>query len=94
MPPAAGLRRPAPLELEVMLERALFQLDGPVAVRYPRGGEGSYVGTGGEDPSAILRWGKDITLVSYGTEINNVLEAATPITTWRLSMAISWRSIS
>lgn len=63
-------------ELEVMLERALFQLDGPVAVRYPRGGEGSYVGTGGEDPSAILRWGKDITLVSYGTEINYVLEAA------------------
>ena len=64
-------------ELEVMLERALFQLSGPVAVRYPRGGEGKYfLGTAGEDPAAILRWGKDITLVSYGTEINDVLEAA------------------
>ncbi len=63
-------------ELEVMLERALFQLEGPVAVRYPRGGEGSYKGTGGDTPSAILRWGSDITLVSYGTEINQVLEAA------------------
>lgn len=63
-------------ELEVMLERALFQIKGPVAVRYPRGGEGRYTGTGGEDPSVILRWGGDITLVSYGTEINCVLEAA------------------
>jgi len=63
-------------ELEVMLERALFRLDGPVAVRYPRGGEGKYVGTGGEEPSVILRQGDGITLVSYGTEINAVLEAA------------------
>jgi len=63
-------------ELEVMLERAVLGLDGPVAVRYPRGGEGRFVGTAGEDPSAILRWGGDITMVSYGMEINEVLEAA------------------
>ena len=63
-------------ELEVMLERALFRIEGPVAVRYPRGGEGGYTGTGGEAPSVILRRGNDITLVSYGTEINQVLEAA------------------
>ena len=63
-------------ELEVMLERALFRLTGPVAVRYPRGGEGRYVGTGGEDPASILRWGSDITLAAYGTEINDVLDAA------------------
>lgn len=63
-------------ELEVMLERALFRLSGPVAVRYPRGGQGAYVGTGGEGPSTILRWGSDVTLVSYGTEINEVLAAA------------------
>ena len=63
-------------ELEVMLERALFRLEGPVAVRYPRGGEGRYIGTGGEAPAAVLLQGEDITLVSYGTEINDVLEAA------------------
>lgn len=63
-------------ELEVMLEQALFRIEGPVAVRYPRGGEGGYMGTGGEAPSVILRWGGDITLVSYGMEINCVLEAA------------------
>lgn len=63
-------------ELEVMLERALFQIRGPVAVRYSRGSEGAYIGTGGEEPAVILRWGKDITLVSYGTQINEALEAA------------------
>lgn len=63
-------------ELEVMLERALFQIRGPVAVRYPRGSEGAYIGTGGEEPAVILRWGTDITLVSYGTQINEALEAA------------------
>lgn len=63
-------------ELEVMLDRALFQMEGPVAVRYPRGSEGAYIGTGGEDPAVILRWGSDITLVSYGTEINEVMRAA------------------
>ena len=63
-------------ELEVMLERALFHLNGPVAIRYPRGGEGRYFGTAGEEPAAILRWGHDITLVGYGTEINEILVAA------------------
>ena len=64
------------VELEVMLERALFQIQGPVAGRYPRGGEGQYLGTGGDGPAEILRWGSDITLVSYGMSINDVLEAA------------------
>ena len=63
-------------ELEEMLERAVLQLTGPVAVRYPRGGEGAYNGSAGSEPAALLRQGKDITLVSYGVEINQVLEAA------------------
>lgn len=63
-------------ELEAMLKRAVLHLDGPVAVRYPRGGEGTYTGCAGEEPSTLLRPGKDITLVSYGVEINQVLEAA------------------
>lgn len=31
-------------ELEEMLERAVLEIKGPVAVRYPRGGEGMYTG--------------------------------------------------
>lgn len=63
-------------ELERMLERAVFRLSGPVAVRYPRGGEGQYIGTSGEEPACLLRPGEDITLVSYGVEINEVVQAA------------------
>ena len=63
-------------ELGRMLERAVFQLNGPVAVRYPRGGEGAYAGDSGEASAVVLRWGSDITLVGYGLMINDVLAAA------------------
>ena len=63
-------------ELEHMLERAVLRMSGPVAVRYPRGGEGAYTADGGDEPAAVLRRGKDITLVGYGIEINDLLEAA------------------
>ena len=63
-------------ELEEMLERAVLRLTGPVAVRYPRGGQGAYTGCVDEENATVLRRGGDITLVSYGVEINQVLEAA------------------
>ncbi|PKM74242.1 MAG: 1-deoxy-D-xylulose-5-phosphate synthase [Firmicutes bacterium HGW-Firmicutes-16] len=63
-------------ELRDMLELAIYRIDGPVAVRYPRGGEGEYTQSAGKAPSTVLREGKDVTLVSYGIMINNVLEAA------------------
>lgn len=63
-------------EARSMLRRALFQLDGPVAVRYPRGGEGAYRSDSGEAPLVRLRSGTDITLLSYGIMVNQLLKAA------------------
>ena len=63
-------------ELEHMLERAVLQMSGPVAVRYPRGGEGAYTADSGLDASVVLRKGRDITLAGYGVAINDLLEAA------------------
>lgn len=63
-------------ELRSMLRRAICEIDGPVVVRYPRGGEGSYVAERSEASSVILREGSDVTMVSYGTEINEILAAA------------------
>ena len=63
-------------ELRDMLSLALYRVDGPVAVRYPRGGEGEYTQSAGSAPSTVLREGKDITLVAYGVMINNILAAA------------------
>lgn len=60
-------------ELEIMLEKAIFEIDGPVAVRYPRGGEGTYTGVC-TDP--VIREGGDITIAAYGTMINTAIKTA------------------
>lgn len=60
-------------ELELMLRRAVLEMKGPVAVRYPRGCDGAYTQAAA---SPLLRPGQDITLVSYGTLINQVFRAA------------------
>ena len=63
-------------ELRSMLKRAVFELDGPVAVRYPRGGEGAFREDLSAEPVARLRQGSDVTLLGYGVLVNNLLEAA------------------
>ena len=63
-------------ELRTMLRRAVNEIKGPVAIRYPRGGEGTYKADSGRDNLVVLREGEDITLCAYGMMINNVLDAA------------------
>ena len=63
-------------ELRTMLDRAVNEIKGPVAIRYPRGGEGNYKEDSGRQNLVVLREGADITLCAYGTMINNVLGAA------------------
>ncbi len=62
-------------ELREQLKLALFQMKGPVAVRYPRGGEGEYRDAC-TDPEQLLREGSDVTLVCCGIMVNEALEAA------------------
>ncbi len=61
-------------EVRDMLEAAVKD-SGPVAVRYPRGGEGAYK-DGGCEMSRVLRSGDAVTLVCYGTITNQVMAAA------------------
>ena len=63
-------------ELRHMLRQAIFELDGPVAVRYPRGGEGRFREDTADEPIVRLRQGGDVTLVGYGIMVNHLLEAA------------------
>ena len=62
-------------ELDSMLGLALYTAEGPVAVRYPRGGEAAYKDCHNE-AECVLREGKDLTIVSYGIMINEALKAA------------------
>ena len=76
-----GMRILAPASLaeqQKMLRWAIEEYDGPVAVRYPRGGQGSYTGSDWEPGKGLCchRAGTDVALVTYGTLVNNVLEAA------------------
>ena len=63
-------------ELRQALPYALYQITGPVAIRYPRGGEGAWQEAIPPGEDRVIRPGGDITLVGYGTLINEVLEAA------------------
>ncbi len=63
-------------ELRAMLRRALFEIEGPVAIRYPRGGEGSFRDDRSDGAFAELRAGNDVTLCAYGMMTESVLGAA------------------
>ena len=62
-------------ELRSMLRRALYEVSGPAAVRYPRGGQGEYHDIH-DEPVAILKRGSDVTIVTYGILTNQSLAAA------------------
>ena len=66
-------------ELARMLRWAVLDCGGPVAVRYPRGAEGAYQDCAyTDDPNTVCvhREGTDVTLITYGNLVNNVLAAA------------------
>lgn len=62
-------------ELRDTLALAVNEIKGPVAIRYPRGGEGSYR-EGGTSLSRLLCEGEDFTIITYGISVNNALKAA------------------
>lgn len=62
-------------ELHDMLGYAIHEATGPAAVRYPRGGEGRYTDSLMQAEN-VIREGTDVTIVCYGTMINEVLNAA------------------
>ena len=62
-------------ELRDMLRQAILDINGPVAVRYPKGSEGRYK-DGGAEASKLLCRGDDFTLVTYGETVNTALAAA------------------
>ena len=78
---APGLKILCPgscLELSQMLTWAVCEQNGPVAIRYPRGGDRGYTGSawGENDGVCVHRTGKDVTIITYGTLLQNAMDAA------------------
>lgn len=78
-----GMRILTPVSLQEqqdMLTWAVEKCTGPVAVRYPRGGESSYHDSDWQGPDGELvkchRQGRDVTLITYGSMLDPVLDAA------------------
>ena len=63
-------------ELRQMLRRAVEDIPGPVAVRYPRGGENGYAGGWNGDAVQVLREGGDAAVVTCGILTGETLRAA------------------
>ncbi|MCD8212246.1 MAG: 1-deoxy-D-xylulose-5-phosphate synthase [Oscillospiraceae bacterium] len=63
-------------ELRSMLRRAVCDLDGPVAIRYPKGGEDNWSEDRSEGNGVVLREGGDLTLLGYGIQIPALLRTA------------------
>lgn len=79
---APGMRILCPASLretQDMLRWAATRKQGPIAIRYPRGGDGVYTDSAwvdGSDPICVHRKGDDLTIVTYGTLVNNAISAA------------------
>ena len=67
-------------EQKDMLRWAVEEATGPVAIRYPRGGEGDYSASDWHGPEGPMvkchRTGKDVTLITFGSLLKNTMEAA------------------
>ena len=65
-------------EQQDMLRWAVNVCKGPVAVRYPRGGDGKFTNSHWDSTSEVTshRQGGKVALVTYGNLLDNVLEAA------------------
>ena len=67
-------------EQKAMLHWAVEDYNGPIAVRYPRGTEGSYHDSDWNGLNGDLvkchRTGKDVVLITYGSLLDNALNAA------------------
>jgi 1-deoxy-D-xylulose-5-phosphate synthase len=71
------------LEQQQMLRWAVENAQGPIAIRYPRGGDCGYNQSAWDGGSAVEyglvtchRQGKDITIITYGTLLDNAMRAA------------------
>lgn len=60
-------------ELRDAMQAAIYEVPGTVAIRYPRGGESRYTG---RTATTVYRAGETLTIVTYGSMMDEVLACA------------------
>ena len=77
-------------ELRQMLRWAVNEYDGPVAVRYPRGGDGAYIGCGWDENTKVVshRQGCDGVIITYGNLVNEAMSAADTLAEQGISVSV------
>jgi 1-deoxy-D-xylulose-5-phosphate synthase len=75
-------------ELRTALRQAVLQENGPVAVRYPRGAEGSFKTDTFNQPAVLVREGAQVTLCTYGCMLTEALAAADKLAEEGISAAV------
>ena len=63
-------------EIEHLLKYAVYDANGPVVIRYPRGGNNRIAHEVPPNKPILLREGSDVALVAYGRILENVMDAA------------------
>jgi len=63
-------------ELRSMMRSAIFDMNGAVAVRYPRGCEWDFVTDTSKQTVSVIGEGKDCAVIAYGTMVNAARDAA------------------
>ena len=93
-----GLKIYAPsnfAELRAMLSHALYHDGGAVAIRYPRGGEGSFTADLSAEPFVRVSEGKDAAIVTYGPMLETGLQAASELSKSGCETAVyKWNELS
>ena len=75
-------------ELRSALVKAILQEKGPVAVRYPRGGEGVFTEDTFHNAAALVKTGRDLVICTYGCMLPVALEAAALLEKEGVSVAV------
>jgi len=76
MPNITILCPSATSELNKMLDYAVYDLKGPVVIRYPKSGNNKYPSEGQPYEPILLKEGCDIAIITYGRLVENAVEAA------------------
>lgn len=63
-------------DIDKMLRYAVYEVEGPVVIRYPKGGNNRFASNDAPFLPETMKEGKDVAIVTYGRLVENVMDAS------------------